>query len=143
MPLHITKLIKKRLVLGRPSTALTIQRKLKLLALSGEKQTPITLRRKATNVAHYRANKEMYRAKLMKRNASKLNQTPPWADLDEIQAIYDYASLLQNLTGVKIEVDHVMALQAELARGLHVAANLQILPRALNRQKGNTFKVAA
>jgi hypothetical protein len=69
--------------------------------------------------------------------ASRLQATPPWADLDKIKAIYAEAARLTKATGIRHEVDHIHPLQSKVMCGLHVPANLQILPMSENRSKSN------
>lgn len=85
--------------------------------------------------SHYRktrhaARPEHYRAKVNARRRRLREATPPWADLEKIDAIYrncppDY------------EVDHVIPLLGKLICGLHVENNLQYLPVKENRRKSN------
>lgn len=72
--------------------------------------------------------------------------TPPWADLGEIEAVYERAREMTEETGVPHEVDHIVAIKAvdpssgtHVCCGLHVPANLQVLTRARNRSKSNRF----
>ena len=120
-----------------------IQNTEKVLAWSAKYYADNAKKKMAGQTEYYRKYPEKLRAKDRKRQACTLNQTPRWADLGEIQAIYAYAELIQKQTGINVHVDHIVPLQAELARGLHVAANLQILPAVLNWRKNNTFEVAA
>lgn len=63
-------------------------------------------------------------------------QTPPWADLKKIEAVYAAARALRE-AGHDAEVDHIVALQGVDASGLHVHWNLQIVTRKQNLQKRN------
>lgn len=88
--------------------------------------------------AHWAAeNKDKRRATSAKRKASKLRATPQWADHAAIAAIYKRASELQVSTGERLHVDHIVPLQHPLVCGLHVPANLQIIPGAENEAKKN------
>jgi len=69
-------------------------------------------------------------AEVRRRQAAKLNRTPPWADQDAIREFY-----VRCPPGH--EVDHVIPLRGDLASGLHVETNLQILLAEENRLKGN------
>lgn len=66
-----------------------------------------------------------------RRRAAAKRAMPAWADRDEIRAIYARAKELG------MEVDHIVPLQSPDVCGLHVGANLQLLPRFENRSKGN------
>jgi hypothetical protein len=69
---------------------------------------------------------------VQKRNAAKLQRTPPWADLDAILQIYS-----NRPDGY--EVDHIIPLQGELVSGLHVPSNLQYLTKSENSTKHCRF----
>lgn len=75
-----------------------------------------------------------------RRNAAKLNATPPWfGELDEfvMREAADLCRLRELATGFAWQVDHMVPLQAKLACGLHCASNLQVIPARLNAIKGN------
>lgn len=66
------------------------------------------------------------------RVASKLNRTPPWADLEKIKEFYSNCP-------EGYHVDHIIPLQGEKISGLHVLENLQYLPAKENLKKGNKW----
>ena len=77
-----------------------------------------------------------------KRRAQKIQATPPWLTKDqlfEIQKFYIEAARLTSETGTKHHVDHIVPLQGEQVRGLHVPWNLQILTAKENISKSNKF----
>jgi len=78
-----------------------------------------------------------------RRQAAQLQRTPPWADMSAIAEFYVEAKRLEELTGIQFHVDHIVPLQGELVSGLHVPANLQLLPAHENLSKSNSFEVAA
>jgi hypothetical protein len=83
---------------------------------------------------------EMYRAK---RQSLKVAATPSWlsaVDRRKTTEIYATAALLQELTGSRYDVDHIVPLQSDVVCGLHVWWNLQPLPTSLNMQKRNIFE---
>ena len=88
-------------------------------------------------------NKARVLAATRKRQMAKLQRTPPCADMSAINEFYVEAKRLEELTGIKFHVDHIVPLQGELVSGLHVAANLQLLPAHENLSKSNSFDVAA
>ncbi len=69
----------------------------------------------------------MSRFRNAKRRAMKLNQTPPWADLEKIKEIYRNCP-------EGYEVDHIHPISRG---GLHVDYNLQYLTEEDNRIKSN------
>ena len=71
-----------------------------------------------------------------KRRAAKLQATPAWADLAAIKAVYAEAVRLETLHGTPYHVDHIVPLQGATVCGLHVHANLQVLPGPENSSKG-------
>ena len=78
-----------------------------------------------------------------KRRAAQKERTPQWADMSAIAELYVEAKRLEELTGIQFHVDHIVPLQGELVSGLHVPANLQLLPAHENQAKYNLFAVAA
>lgn len=64
---------------------------------------------------------------------------PPWADRKQIRAIYQVRATLSRMTGVRYSVDHVVPVNHPLVCGLHVAANLEVLPLSDNVRKGNNW----
>lgn len=84
-----------------------------------------------------RENPESKQVSKAKRRAAQLNAIPPWADKNEIKAIYKKAAFLTRTTGIKHEVDHILPLQNPKVCGLHWHENLQILTRSENRAKYN------
>ena len=92
---------------------------------------------KVDHKEHYRKNAGYYRDKAAARKATKLNATPPWADLEQIKRIYAACAKITERTGIPHHVDHVIPLQGENVCGLHVPNNLAIIPAKMNLQKSN------
>ena len=101
---------------------------------------------------YYEKNKETYLiqcSEYAKNNRSKKNNqralrrcleknsTPAWANLDKIKKVYEKAKWLEEVTGLKYHVDHIIPLSGKNVCGLHVWENLQILEASLNLSKGN------
>ena len=55
-------------------------------------------------------------------------------DKVEIDGMYLFCSIFP-----QFEVDHIFPVKGKTVSGLHVARNLQVIPRAENRAKGNKF----
>ena len=92
---------------------------------------------------NYRTWAEKNRASLRaidaRRKAAKRQATPAWADPLAIRAIYADAVRLQEMTGTRMHVDHIVPIQSEYVCGLHCEANLQVLPGAENEAKRNRW----
>lgn len=86
---------------------------------------------KAYDKVWCRQNRGIKSAAWRHREAAKLRAVPAWADHAAIRAIYEAAAI----TGQ--HVDHIVPLQSPLVCGLHVEANLQLLPPRKNISKGN------
>jgi hypothetical protein len=71
------------------------------------------------------------------RRAAKLQATPIWADRAAMRAVYAQAQALEQASGVRHEVDHIVPLRGRNVCGLHVPANLQVLRASDNRKKSN------
>ena len=67
------------------------------------------------------------------RRAAKLNATPKWLTIEQKQQIRE----TYNSCPTGFHVDHIIPLQGQEVRGLHVPWNLQILLGELNLKKSN------
>lgn len=83
--------------------------------------------------ALYKSNPELFRAISARCRAERLLRVPLWSEQEAIKEFY-------RLCPVGYEVDHIVPLLGKSVSGLHVLANLQYLPKAENRAKGNKFK---
>lgn len=109
--------------------------KLRQQAYQRREREAINAYRRAT--AHrYAAAKA---ATVAHRRASKLRATPLWADRNAIRAVYAQAKAVQEQSGAKVHVDHIVPLVSPLVCGLHVQNNLQVLPYLENHSKSNRY----
>lgn len=100
--------------------------------------------------AHYsryqKANRGKRNAIGAKRHAAKLKRTPTWlsqAELAEIEGVYHFAKVMEQTTGRKHHVDHVVSLQGATVSGLHVPWNLRAIPAHENQVKANRLQERA
>ena len=101
-------------------------------------------RRKSRSVAVLwrKKNRARLTAAQIARQANQLKRTPSWITAEDkwlIQEIYELAALRSKLTGVKHHVDHIVPLQGAVVSGLHVPANLRVIPWYENARKNNRF----
>lgn len=61
--------------------------------------------------------------------------TPPWVDFEAIRALYIQADFMSEVTGVPHHVDHYYPIKGKTMCGLHVAANMRIVPDTVNARK--------
>jgi hypothetical protein len=79
-----------------------------------------------------------------KRRSAKIYRTPKWLTKDDLWIIkeaYELATLRTKLFGFSWHVDHIIPLRGKLVSGLHVPANLQVIPERENHIKTNKFEV--
>ena len=89
-----------------------------------------TEKHRAGNAAWQKANPEKCRAYCARRRAAKLQATPAWADLQEIQDFYVACPPGHH-------IDHIFPLISDKMCGLHIRSNLQYLPAKENLSKRN------
>lgn len=58
---------------------------------------------------------------------------------DIIAMIYAEARRMSREGGTQFQVDHIVPLNGKAVSGLHVEANLRVLPADVNRSKGNSL----
>ena len=83
---------------------------------------------------YYPEHKNGYVARTALRRSRQLQRTPPWADLDQIAAMYKNCPK-------GFHVDHIIPLNGKNVSGLHTIDNLQYLPGKENLCKSNKFEV--
>lgn len=65
---------------------------------------------------------------------------PEWAKYPQIRPFIEHARLMTKTTGILHSVDHIDPIAHSLVCGLHVPANLRVMPMLENVQKRNMFK---
>lgn len=95
-------------------------------------------KRKAVSMDYFRRNRDAFNARRSRRNLA----VPQWADKKAIRAVYREAARLTIETGIIHEVDHIIPVCGKTVTGLHVAENLQAIPRKVNRTKWAHFDPA-
>ena len=84
-------------------------------------------------------NPERRRAAWQRRQAAKLQRMPPWfGEFDEL-VMLEAHDVARRRRG-EWDVDHIVPLQGSIVSGLHVWNNIQVVPAAFNRSKGNRWK---
>jgi hypothetical protein len=115
--------------------------------LNPEMGRAATKRWRAKNREQHRVYRRKYRhinpasvvASELRRKRALEQACVKWADQKAISAIYRKSRALSKKTGSKFEVDHIVPLRHTLVCGLHVEANLEIVPLTVNRRKSNSF----
>lgn len=82
-------------------------------------------------------NKHIEMERVRRRQATKRQATPKWADVRKMREIYRLAIQRSKETGTKWSVDHIVPLTSPVVCGLHVEHNLQLLPFSDNVRKSN------
>lgn len=88
------------------------------------------------NRAHYKKNKEAYFARAVARASRMRVSSIIHDDPKNVARVYAKAAEMR-AAGLDVEVDHIVPLRGKTVSGLHVSWNLQIIPSAENRRKGN------
>lgn len=88
-------------------------------------------------------NPEKHNAHMASTRAKRLKRNPKWLKdyfVEEIKEFYKLAKALEEFTGIKHEVDHIIPLQGKLVSGLHVPWNLRVITKDENNKKRNKFE---
>jgi hypothetical protein len=88
------------------------------------------------------ANPEKVTHYWLKRRLAKTTAVPAWLtkeDLEMIAVTYAMRVEMTKRFGYSFHVDHIIPLQGENVCGLHVPANLRVVPASLNIAKSNKF----
>jgi uncharacterized transporter YbjL len=92
--------------------------------------------------AWQKLNRDKVNANQARRRAAKLQAMPRWLTAEDklkIVEFYKLAKRLEQETGVKYHVDHIVPLQGINICGLHVPWNLQVIPAYDNISKSNKY----
>lgn len=87
-------------------------------------------------------NKSKIAAYAAERRAARRQSTPPWLTDAHYAAIFDWyksAEIMEQITGYKWHVDHIVPLRGKTVSGLHVPWNMQVLPATENLKKHNIY----
>lgn len=88
---------------------------------------------------HYQQHKAENFEYSVRRKRVKKQQTPAWADIMAIQAMYNKCIELNAAAGkIAYHVDHDIPLRGKTVSGLHVETNLRIISATENLKKGAT-----
>lgn len=90
-------------------------------------------KRRAAGRKYAKSNLAKFAAKNARRRAAQIKATPKWAELGEIEKMYELARKQRS------HVDHVVPLKSKRVCGLHCLANLQVLSGRENSAKGNRY----
>ena len=91
---------------------------------------------------YYSNNKSTFFHHNATRRARHKLATPTWLSCSQkahIKRTYDLAELMEDITGEKHHVDHIIPLKGKGVCGLHVPWNLQVLPASVNLSKSNSL----
>ena len=98
------------------------------------------------NREHRRLYKQANRARIAEQTVARQERTrqatPLWANRDSILLKNKERQRMTAITGVLHHVDHKIPLQGENVCGLHVAANLRVIPARDNLSKNNKWETA-
>ena len=80
-------------------------------------------------------NRGRLRASLMARKESVKRATPRWSEPFFFEEAHDLAVRRELFTGIKWHVDHIEPINGRDVCGLHVPANIRVIPASLNTKK--------
>jgi 5-methylcytosine-specific restriction endonuclease McrA len=87
-------------------------------------------------------NPDLFAMHSVKRRSSEKAAMPHWLseeDKKKMNLIYLKRDFINDVTGVKHEVDHIYPIQGRDSCGLHVPWNLRVITSSENRRKKNSL----
>lgn len=114
--------------------------KIKIAAIAWAKANPEKV--KATAKRYIQRHPAEYTARSVANVAKRAKRIPKWLTINDkwmMREAYKLAKLRTNMFGFVWEVDHIIPLRGEFVSGLHVPTNLQVIPKAQNREKRNYY----
>lgn len=100
---------------------------------------------KAAHLRYIKKNPDAYTARAVASVARRAKRVPQWLTPDDrwgMKEAYGLAKLRTRMFGFMWEVDHIIPLRGKTVSGLHVLTNLQVIPKAANRDKRNHYLLA-
>lgn len=82
-------------------------------------------------------NRAILNSRDSKRRAIEKRAFPKWANIAEINRIYEIAEFMSIYTGIKHHVYHIYPLNGVKCSGFHVENNLRVITAENNLKKGN------
>ena len=98
-----------------------------------------TAQLRARAIEYGRSHPEVVRRCSMRKKATKLQATVPWASEIAIGEIYKCAVSLSQDTGTMFHVDHIIPLKSDLVCGFHCEFNMDIITAEANMRKKNVL----
>ena len=94
----------------------------------------------ARNSRWQKVHAHIHTVNTRKHQSIKAKRMPHWLSTDDIlqiKSMYLFAKIMEECTGEKHHVDHIIPLSSKCVSGLHVPYNLQVLSSKQNLIKGN------
>lgn len=83
-----------------------------------------------------------YQLANVEKASRRRTSVPPWVKRADVAPFYAEARRLTRETGYQWQVDHFIPIKHPLVSGLHVPANLRVIPGFENASKKNRFEIA-
>lgn len=99
---------------------------------------------KTRKAEYYLSNRDKYASRVARRRADVLDRTPPWyGEFDDLVYLnlVEKRRELEDITGTKFHIDHIVPIKGKLVSGLHCHSNWQLLPASTNLSKSNKWRI--